>query len=42
MRWKSKGIKIILSLRVLIKTKGRWDQFWEKLIFLVFHLWVDE
>jgi len=31
MRWKSKGIKIILSLRVLIKTKGRWDQFWEKI-----------
>jgi len=31
MRWKSNGIKIILSLRTLIKTKGRWDQFWEKI-----------
>ena len=31
MRWKSNGIKIILSLRALIKTKGRWNQFWEKI-----------
>ncbi len=31
MRWKSNGMKIILSLRTLVKTKGRWDQFWEKI-----------
>jgi len=31
MRWKSNGIKIVLSLRALIKTKDRWDQFWEKI-----------
>ena len=31
MRWKANGIKMILSLRVLVKTKGRWNQFWEKI-----------
>ncbi len=30
MRWKDKGMKIVLCLRTLVKTKGRWDQFWEK------------
>ncbi len=33
MRWKSAGIKMILSLRSLVKTKGRWYQFWEKINF---------
>ncbi len=33
MRWKSEGIKMILSLRTLVKTKGRWSQFWEKINF---------
>ncbi len=33
MRWKSAGIKMILSLRALVKTKGRWHQFWEKINF---------
>ncbi len=33
MRWKSAGIKMILSLRTLVKTKGRWGQFWEKINF---------
>ena len=33
MRWKSNGIKVILSLRGLVKTKGRWRQFWDKLNF---------
>jgi len=33
MRWKSGGIKMILSLRTLVKTKGRWSQFWEKINF---------
>lgn len=31
MRWKQKGIKMILSLRTLVKTKGRWNEFWEKI-----------
>ena len=31
MRWKSSGIKVILSLRSLVKTKGRWNQFWDKI-----------
>lgn len=33
MRWKSEGMKMILSLRTLVKTKGRWGQFWEKINF---------
>lgn len=31
MRWKQKGIKMILSLRTLVKTKGRWKEFWDKI-----------
>ncbi|SJM95698.1 conserved hypothetical protein [Crenothrix polyspora] len=31
MRWKSQGAKVILSLRALIQTKGRWQQFWDKI-----------
>jgi len=31
MRWKTKGAKIILSLRSLVHTTGRWTQFWEKI-----------
>ncbi len=31
MRWKSNGLKVIISLRSLVKTKGRWDQFWDKI-----------
>ena len=31
MRWKDAGMKAVLSLRALIKTNGRWDQFWEKI-----------
>lgn len=30
MKWKEKGAGIILSLRALVLTKTRWDQFWEK------------
>jgi len=30
MRWKSEGAKVILSLRALIQTRGRWQQFWDK------------
>lgn len=31
MRWKSKGMKIVLSLRQLVQTGNRWAQFWEKI-----------
>ena len=31
MRWKDAGMKVILSLRTLVNTKGRWEQFWEKI-----------
>jgi hypothetical protein len=30
MRWKRQGAKVILSLRALIQSKGRWLQFWDK------------
>ena len=28
MCWKNKGAKVILSLRALVQSKGRWQQFW--------------
>ena len=28
MRWKNKGAKVILSLRALVQSKGRWQKFW--------------
>jgi hypothetical protein len=31
MKWKDKGAKIVLSLRTLNYSTGRWDQFWSKL-----------
>jgi len=31
MRWKSNGAKIVLSLRALTHTLGRWNQFWQKI-----------
>lgn len=31
MQWKNMGVKIVLSLRPLIKTKERWQQFWDKI-----------
>lgn len=31
MRWKNTGAKVILSLRALIQSKGRWQQFWHKI-----------
>lgn len=30
MRWKDKGAAVILSIRTLIKSTGRWKQFWSK------------
>ena len=31
MRWKNKGAKVILSLRALVQSKGRWQQFWKNI-----------
>ncbi len=31
MRWKKKGVKTILSLRALVQSKGRWQQFWDRI-----------
>jgi hypothetical protein len=31
MRWKTAGAKIVLSLRALTHTVGRWTQFWQKI-----------
>lgn len=31
MKWKEKGASVILSLRSLVITWGRWNQFWEKI-----------
>ena len=31
MRWKDKGAKVILSLRALVQTQGRWQQFCNKI-----------
>lgn len=31
MRWKDSGIKAVMSLRSLVLTKGRWQQFWDKI-----------
>ena len=29
-KWKEEGAQAVLSLRTLIYTEGRWEQFWEK------------
>jgi len=31
MKWIEKGASIVLSLRTLVLTKGRWQQFWDKI-----------
>ena len=31
MRWKNAGAKIVLSLRALSQTTGRWTQFWQRI-----------
>ncbi|QRN03474.1 ISKra4 family transposase [Legionella sp. MW5194] len=31
MKWKNQGISMVLHLRALISTKGRWEQFWERI-----------
>ena len=31
MQWKDKGAGVILSLRALSHSSGRWEQFWHKI-----------
>jgi hypothetical protein len=31
MKWKNRGAQIVISLRAIVRTKGRWTQFWEKI-----------
>lgn len=31
MKWKDRGAGIVLSLRCMERTEGRWDQFWNKI-----------
>ena len=31
MKWKERGAGIVLSLRTLTYTEGRWQQFWSKI-----------
>lgn len=31
MRWKEAGARVVLSLRALVLTEGRWTQFWQKI-----------
>jgi hypothetical protein len=31
MKWKEKGARMVLSLRALVLTQTRWDQFWGKI-----------
>jgi hypothetical protein len=30
MRWRLEGAQDVLSLRAMIKSGGRWEQFWRK------------
>ena len=40
MRWKDQGAKVILSLRALVQSKGRWQQFWDKIDQYGAHVYV--
>ena len=31
MKWKDRGARVVLSLRTLVLTEGRWQQFWDKI-----------
>lgn len=31
MKWKNAGAQIVISLRAIARTNGRWPQFWEKI-----------
>ena len=32
MRWKDKGARVVIALRALAQTTGRWVQFWERIV----------
>jgi hypothetical protein len=40
MRWKDQGAKLILSLHALVQSKGRWQQFWDKIDQYGSHVYV--
>ena len=40
MRWKDQGAKVILSLPALVQSKGRWQQFWDKIDQYGSHVYV--
>jgi hypothetical protein len=40
MRWKDQGAKVILSLRALVQSKGRWQQFLDKIDQYGSHVYV--
>ncbi len=40
MRWKDQGAKVILSLRALVQSNGRWQQFWDKIDQYGSHVYV--
>ncbi len=31
MKWKNQGVSMVLQLRALVCTKGRWNQFWDRI-----------
>lgn len=31
MKWKEAGAAVVLSLRTLTHSSGRWEQFWSKI-----------
>lgn len=31
MRWRERGARSVLSLRALVLSQGRWQQFWNKI-----------
>lgn len=31
MKWKNKGVAMVLRLRALLCTQGRWEQFWDRI-----------
>ena len=31
MKWQEAGAAIVLSLRTLVHSRGRWEQFWSKI-----------
>ena len=31
MKWKEKGVRLVLCLRALVCTSGRFEQFWDRI-----------